>query len=127
MKRIAVFLLTLCVVAVVHPQVERETDPLTKKERFALELQACQDAYAKGKPSACELYGKIKVVDNFPDVKVKKVDNFADIKVKWVDNFADSPGKWEKVDNFPDYKVQFVDNFPDYKIEVVDNFPGCEK
>jgi hypothetical protein len=126
MKRIIAFFVTLCVVAVVHPQFKQETDPLTKKERFALELQACQDAYANGKPSKCELYGKIKVVDNFPDVKVKKVDNFADIKVKWVDNFADEPGKWKKVDNFPDYKVQFVDNFPDYKIEEVDNFPGCE-
>ena len=126
MKRVIAFLVTLAVVGVVHPQVNQKTDPLTKKQQFALELQACQDAYAKGKPSKCELFGKIEVVDNFGDVKIEKVDNFGDIKVKWVKNFADEPGEWQKVDNFGDYKVQFVDNFGDYKIEIVDNFPGCK-
>ncbi len=112
--------------ALLPVHVDRERDPLTKKERFALELAECKEAMAADKPSKCKLFGKIEVVDSFPDVKVEKVDAFADIKVKWVDSFADSPGEWEKVDSFPDYKVQFVDSFPDYKVEIVDSFPSCD-
>ncbi len=110
----------------IYPVVVSETDPLTKQEQFALELEACQKAHASGTPGKCELYGKIEIVDNFGDVQVEEVDNFADIKVEWVDNFADSPGQWERVDNFADYQVEIVDNFGDYKVEFVDNFPGCD-
>ena len=126
MKRAIVSAAVLLAAFFVHPQVPDQSVELNKQQMFGLELQACKQAFAEDKPSKCDLYGKIKVVDNFPDVKVEKVDNFADIKVKWVDNFADEPGKWKKVDNFPDYKVEFVDNFADYKVEFVDNFPGCK-
>ncbi|MBR1808079.1 MAG: hypothetical protein IJ776_01660 [Paludibacteraceae bacterium] len=34
-----------------------------------------------------KMYGKVKIVNNFEDVKVKIVDNFEDIKVKIVSNF----------------------------------------
>jgi hypothetical protein len=71
-----------------------------------------------------KLYGKIKIVENFPDIKIKIVDNFPDLKVKLVDNFPDQCGEWQIVENFPDIKVQFVENFPDIKIKFVDNFPG---
>jgi hypothetical protein len=46
-----------------------------------------------------KLYGKIKFVENFPDIKIKIVENFPDLKV-------------QIVENFPDLKVKFVDNFP---------------
>ena len=36
-----------------------------------------------------QIFGKIKIVDNFPDYKIKVVDNFPDLKVKKVDNFPD--------------------------------------
>lgn len=71
-----------------------------------------------------KLYGKIKIVSNFPDIKVKIVENFPDLKVKVVQNFPDECGKWQFVDNFPDLKVQFVESFPDIKIKFVENFPG---
>ena len=71
-----------------------------------------------------KLYGKIKFVENFPDIKIKIVENFPDLKVKLVDNFPDECGKWQIVENFPDIKVQIVENFPDLKIKFVDNFPG---
>ena len=77
-------------------------------------------------PDKCLLFGKIQVVDAFPDVKVQLVHAFPDIKVQVVSCFADKPGKWQFVDAFPDFKVQFVDAFPDYKIEYVDSFPGCK-
>ena len=96
------------------------------KQEFARELRLCQQAWAKDIPDKCKLFGKIKLVDNFPDVKIKIVDHFPDIKVKKVKNFADKPGLWQIVENFPDYKVQIVDNFPDYKVKYVKNFPGCD-
>lgn len=71
-----------------------------------------------------KLYGKVKFVDNFPDLKIKFVDNFPDLKVKMVENFPDECGKWKIVENFPDLKIQIVDNFPDLTIKLVDNFPG---
>jgi hypothetical protein len=57
------------------------------------------------------LYGKIQVVDSFPDIKVQIVESFPDIKVK-------------VVESFPDFKIQFVDSFPDIKIKFVESFPG---
>ena len=71
-----------------------------------------------------KLYGKIKFVENFPDIKIQIVENFPDLKVKLVDNFPDECGKWQIVENFPDLKVQIVNNFPDIKVKFVDNFPG---
>jgi len=70
------------------------------------------------------LYGKVQIVDAFPDIKIQVVDAFPDIKIKWVDAFPSSCGKWQKVDAFPDFKIQFVDAFPDLKIKEVDAFPG---
>ena len=71
-----------------------------------------------------KLYGKIKFVENFPDLKIKFVENFPDLKVKIVQDFPDKCGKWQIVENFPDLKVQVVENFPDITIKLVDNFPG---
>ena len=70
------------------------------------------------------LYGKVKVVTSFPDLKVQVVDSFPDLKVKVVDSFPNSCGKWKFVDSFPDFKIQFVTSFPDLKIKFVDSFPG---
>jgi hypothetical protein len=116
----------LVAVGLLNPTVGVEIDELTKKERFALELEVCQQAWASGTPDKCQLYGRIQVVDAFPDVQIQKVNAFPDIKVQWVDAFADGPGKWQKVDAFPDYKVQFVDAFADYQVQFVDAFPGCD-
>lgn len=71
-----------------------------------------------------KLYGKIKVVESFPDVKVKVVESFPDLKVKVVESFPDDCGKWKFVESFPDTKIKFVESFPDVKIKYVDAFPG---
>ncbi len=79
-----------------------------------------------GKPDLSRIYGKIKLVDHFPDYKVKIVDHFADLHVKLVDHFPDRAGKWKLVDHFPDYKIKIVDHFPDFTIKYVDHFPGVQ-
>jgi hypothetical protein len=71
-----------------------------------------------------KLYGKVKIVDAFPDLKVQVVTAFPDLKVQKVDNFPDACGKWKVVDNFPDLKIQFVKAFPDLTIKYVTAFPG---
>lgn len=71
-----------------------------------------------------KLFGKVKIVDHFPDIKVQKVDHFEDLSVQFVKNFPNSCGKWQLVDNFPDFTIQLVDNFPDITIKEVNNFPG---
>jgi hypothetical protein len=70
------------------------------------------------------LYGKVKIVESFADIKVKVVENFPDLKVKNVQSFPDSCGKWKYVESFPDFKIKFVDSFPDIKIKYVDSFQG---
>lgn len=96
---------------------------------LAFALGCVSSASAGNVDSACRvkgkrLYGKVKVVDSFPDIKVQVVRSFPDLKVKRVTSFPDSCGKWQFVDSFPDLKVQFVDAFPDIKIQYVDSFPG---
>lgn len=70
------------------------------------------------------LYGKVKFVDNFADIKIKFTDSFADIDVQFVDNFPTSCGKWQVVDNFEDFSVEVVSAFEDLKVKKVDFFPG---
>lgn len=73
-----------------------------------------------------KLYGKIKYVTAFPDIKIQIVDAFPDIKVKMVEAFPDQCGKWQVVEAFPDLKVQIVDAFPDIKVKFVEAFPGIK-
>ena len=61
------------------------------------------------------LYGKVRIVDNFEDIKVRIVDNF-----------EDESGRVRIVDNFEDVKVRIVDNFEDIKVRIVDNFEGVK-
>jgi hypothetical protein len=71
-----------------------------------------------------KLYGKVKFVSSFPDIKIQFVSSFPDIKVKFVDNFPTECGKWQIVESFPDFTVQVVESFPDIKVKVVESFPG---
>ena len=74
-----------------------------------------------------KLYGKVKIVDNFEDIRVKIVDNFEDADIKIVDCFEDSCGKVKLVEHFEDIKVKIVDNFEDIKIKLVDHFEGVKR
>ncbi len=73
-----------------------------------------------------KLYGKVKVVASFPDIKVKVVSSFPDLNVQTVNSFPDKCGKWQFVTSFPDYTVQYVESFQDIKIKFVNSFPGVE-
>ena len=90
-----------------------------KKEAIAYMLTSGDCSW-----NGISLYGKVQIVDAFPDIKVQIVDAFPDIKVKWVDAFPNDCGKWQKVDAFADFKIQLVDAFPDLKVQEVDAFPG---
>ena len=74
-----------------------------------------------------KLYGKVKIVDSFEDIKVKIVDSFEDADIKIVDAFEDSCGKVKIVDSFEDVKVKIVDSFEDIKVKIVDSFEGVKK
>ena len=73
------------------------------------------------------LYGKVKIVEHFPDIKVQLVDSFEDLDVKIVESFPDQCGKIKLVESFPDVKVQIVEHFSDIKVKIVDSFPGVRK
>jgi hypothetical protein len=73
------------------------------------------------------LYGKVKFVESFPDIKIQIVESFPDLKVKLVESFPDDCGEWQVVESFPDIKVQIVESFPDIKVKFVESFPGIPK
>ena len=73
------------------------------------------------------LYGKVKIVESFPDIKVQIVESFEDLDVKIVESFPDQCGKVKLVESFPDMKVQIVNSFPDIKVKIVESFPGVKK
>jgi hypothetical protein len=73
------------------------------------------------------LFGKVKVVESFPDVRVKVVDSFPDLKVKKVESFADECGEWQFVDSFPDFTIQYVDSFADVEIKMTNGRPGPDR
>ena len=91
--------------------------PIASVARAGAVDKAC---ILKGK----KLWGKVQVVDAFPDLKVQRVTAFPDVKVQEVTAFPDSCGKWQFVTAFPDFKIQYVTAFPDVKIQVVTAFPG---
>ena len=62
-----------------------------------------------------KLYGKVKIVDSFEDIKVKIVDSFEDVDIKIVDAFEDSCGKVKIVDSFEDIKIKIVNSFEGVK------------
>jgi hypothetical protein len=72
------------------------------------------------------LFGDVKVVTSFPDIKVQIVDSFPDLNVQVVTSFPDDCGQWKFVESFPDVKIQYVESFPDVKIKMVTSFPGWD-
>jgi hypothetical protein len=89
-------------------------------------LAMTSDSHIK---ASCEmngirLYGKVKFVSGFADIKIKYVSSFGDIKVKFVESFPNDCGEWQKVESFPDFTVEVVESFADLKVEVVSSFPG---
>ncbi|MEC4804823.1 MAG: hypothetical protein SAJ12_10410 [Jaaginema sp. PMC 1079.18] len=83
-------------------------------------LQSCQ---IKG----FRLYGKVQIVDVFPDIKIQAVNSNPDLRVKIVDDNPNECGEWQIVQTFPNYKVKFVEAFPDLKIQFVNNSPGIPR
>ena len=95
---------------------------LGRQNRFNTpkEDKITKDGYFKGK----KLWGRVQVVDSFPDFKVQVVEHFPDLNVQKVERFPDQIGLWQFVDKFPDFTIQYVDSFPDFTIQFVEHFPG---
>lgn len=70
------------------------------------------------------LYGQVRLVDNFADLKVQLVDYFPDLKVQIVNYPPVNCGEVQIVDYGGDVTVQLVDFFPDITVQIVDFFPG---
>jgi hypothetical protein len=70
------------------------------------------------------LYGKVQIVDVFPDLKIQAVNSSPDLRVRIVENNPEQCGEWQIVQAFPNYKVKFVEAFPDLKVQFVNSFPG---
>lgn len=116
MKRFLVFALLLAVALPVMAQRDDKKPGIDKKN--------CTYTNKDGK--TFNLYGKVKIVESFPDIKVQIVESFPDLEVKLVESFPDQCGKVKLVESFPDVKVKIVNSFPDIKVKLVENFPGVK-
>ena len=106
-------------------QTKESTDFFAEEPGYYIQSsEVPQKTESIDKPDVTKIYGKIKIVNSFPDYKVKVVTSFADLHVKIVSSFPDDPGKWQIVESFPDFKIQFVESFPDFTIKFVESFPG---
>jgi hypothetical protein len=92
--------------------------------KYALQHQKPATNEATCTFGGIRLYGKVKVVTSFADLKVKIVNSFPDLEVKTVTSFPDKCGEWQFVETFPDFTIQFVENFEDISIKFVGSFPG---
>lgn len=79
---------------------------------------------ANGKCKGIRLWGKVQVVESFPDLRVQVVESFPDLRVQTVKALPDRLGEWQLVSALPDFTIQFVNSFPDLKIQFVNAFPG---
>lgn len=87
------------------------------------------DTKTKVSDCACNgirLFGRVQVVDRFPDLRVRVVSSFEDIRVRKVDSFPDRCGKWQFVDSFPDFTIQYVAIGADIRVKFVESFPGVK-
>ena len=75
----------------------------SKDKKPGLNKENCTFVTKDGK--TFNLYGKVKIVENFPD----------------------QCGKIKLVESFPDVKVQIVNSFPDIKVKIVEAFPGVRR
>lgn len=75
--------------------------------------------------TACEVYGKIKIVDYGEDYKVKKVEYGEDVKVKWVEYGEDDQGEWKEVTYGEDFNIKWVEYGEDFSIKIVTYGEGC--
>ena len=78
---------------------------------------------------ACDLHGRVRVVDRGPaDYVVRFVPTGpADMSVQWVTTTPRSPGEWQEVDAFADFTVRRAgpSDFAHFTARVVDWDPGC--
>lgn len=75
--------------------------------------------------TACEVYGKVKVVTYGEDYKVKKVTYGEDLKVKWVTYGEDHKGLWKEVTYGEKFSIKWVDYGEDFSIKEVTYGEGC--
>ncbi len=87
-------------------------------------LPAHSEVSSNCKFEGISLYGDVKIVNSFGDIKVKFVNSFPDLNVQFVSSFPDSCGKWKIVDSFPDFTIEKVSSFPDITVKEVTSFPG---
>ncbi|MCQ2348252.1 MAG: hypothetical protein MJZ65_03585 [Paludibacteraceae bacterium] len=100
------------------------TLPLRANDQITIDKENCTIT-KDGK--TFPLYGKVKIVESFPDLEVKLVESFSDLDVKLVESFPDQCGEIQIVESFPDIKVKLVSSFPDLKVKIVGAFQGIKQ
>ena len=67
------------------------------------------------------LYGRVKIVTEYPDFRIQVTDNYPDIVVKIVDEYSHYCCEWQIVNDYPDFTIQFVKDYPDFTVAFSDS------
>lgn len=71
------------------------------------------------------LYGRVKIVTEYPDFRIQVTDNYPDIVVKIVEDYRPNVCCiWKIVEDYPDFTVQFVEDYPDFTVSFSDYSHG---
>lgn len=71
------------------------------------------------------LYGRVKIVTEYPDFRIQVTDNYPDIVVKISEDYRPTDCcVWKIVDSYPDFTIQFVDDYPDFTVAFSDYSHG---
>lgn len=70
------------------------------------------------------LYGRVKIVTEYPDFRIQVTDNYPDIVVKIVGEHSHYCCEWQIVNDYPDFTIQFVEDYPDFTIAFSNDFYG---
>lgn len=72
------------------------------------------------------LYGKVQIVEDYPDFTVKITDDFYDLVIKETGNVQCECGEYRLSDDYPDIRIKIVDDYPDIRVRYAgwNEFPG---
>jgi len=77
--------------------------------------------------NVCEIYGRIKLVQNDEQFRVRVVNYGEDMRIRYVDYAPINLVTWKLVHAGEDYRIKLVDSGEDFRIRIVSYGEGCTK
>lgn len=74
---------------------------------------------------ACDIYGRIKIVESAEDYRVRIVTAGEHVRIKYIDYGERTPGLWRLVESGENYRIKIVTAGEHFRIREVTAGYGC--